>query len=412
MRTCQILQIAVLLFTFLKLSRVVNAQADVIYTIRISDGSGGQRLQTGFRLKGMPGILTTLHGVADASRMTAFTENEDTGVVANLKLEAVNVTDDLALLTSPLLESDDGRGIEAAPTGSVKPLAVLRAFGHPKGINLYNISVPANSKPYKPLLNVLPGELMDRFSERRSPDPNGNILNFDAPLGPGYSGGPLLDSANRVVGVIDGGLQGGLNICWAIPIEQTNELRPLRESSGEVRRIRKLGGDGLFAWSQPDMIPNDKVIGTWRPVATGASAKGFERIRGKQGSIEIKRNGDGRLVISGEFRVQTGSALVPGREQSLEGTISRTDLKQYEAQPKRKRSFIPEPDDERGPTRYLLHGNFLQEISDSSPFEVTDAVIYFSKPDTFTLEFGDADSPFGNSPRIYWERDADDKADP
>jgi S1-C subfamily serine protease len=73
-----------------------------------------------------------------------------------------------------------------------------------------------------------------------------SVIQTDAPLNPGNSGGPLVDGAGRVVGVntaIAGGAQG---ICFAIGIDIAASVAATLMREGRVRRRRlKLGGQTI-----------------------------------------------------------------------------------------------------------------------------------------------------------------------
>src|SRR5688572_11460038 len=70
-----------------------------VYQISIKRQSGKDHLQSGFRLKGTPGIITCLHGVAGAVSITA--SNSDPNLLKGLKVAKVDIENDLALLLSP-----------------------------------------------------------------------------------------------------------------------------------------------------------------------------------------------------------------------------------------------------------------------------------------------------------------------
>jgi S1-C subfamily serine protease len=74
--------------------------------------------------------------------------------------------------------------------------------------------------------------------------PNGfsisNVIQTDASVNPGNSGGPLMDANGRVIGInsqiATGGGSGSVGIAFAIPINTAKRLLPQLRSGGEIER--------------------------------------------------------------------------------------------------------------------------------------------------------------------------------
>jgi hypothetical protein len=97
------------------------------------------------------------------------------------------------------------------------------------------------------LRNILSSDIAEKFLDRRSPDPDKDVVSIDSTLLPGHSGAPILDSQNRVLAIADGGLQGGFSeICWAIPWHRVNLVAA--SSASRLAELGRLNPEALFAF--------------------------------------------------------------------------------------------------------------------------------------------------------------------
>jgi hypothetical protein len=202
-------------------------------------------IQTGFRLQGTKGLITTLHGVSEGEVFSALNESGD--VLNDLRVASADIDDDLALLQCDQLA---GRPAEGLPGGGSEPVAgaKLSVWGHPIGINLYLKTGQSGSPPFKMLSQLIPPSSSQTFNSRGSPAVTIRVLNIEGSLVPGDSGAPVLDGQGRVVAILDGGLLGGAaGISWGIPSAPIN-WAPRNSVLAGLQRLSAMRSEALFAF--------------------------------------------------------------------------------------------------------------------------------------------------------------------
>jgi S1-C subfamily serine protease len=195
---------------------------------RISPAVAGVEVRTASgRARGTgSGVIYTPDGYLLTNSHVA--ERADTAVVSlsdGRTCEAVRVGDDPATDLAVLRLS--GSGFPHATFGSSATLRVgqlVIAVGNPLG---YQATVTAGIvSALGRTLRTAAGRLIE------------SVIQTDAPLNPGNSGGPLADTAGRVIGIntaVAGGAQG---ICFAIGIDTAIEVAYQLMRHGRVRRSR------------------------------------------------------------------------------------------------------------------------------------------------------------------------------
>jgi S1-C subfamily serine protease len=168
-------------------------------------------------------VLTNAHVVAGADRLRAsFTD----GQVSDAALVGQDADTDTAVLRL------SGNGLHFAELGSSASLRVgqlVAAIGNPLG---FQCTVTAG------IVSAL-GRTLRTPSGRNLE----SVIQTDAPLNPGNSGGPLVSGAGRVVGINTATIAPAQGICFAIGIDTAVWVATRLMRDGRVRRSRLgLGG--------------------------------------------------------------------------------------------------------------------------------------------------------------------------
>jgi S1-C subfamily serine protease len=95
-----------------------------------------------------------------------------------------------------------------------------------------------------------------------------NVIQTDAALNPGNSGGPLVDSRGRVVGINTAIIQGAQGICFAVPVNTARWVAGLLINEGRVRRAYL----GVTAESRPIHVRVAREHGLPSALAVGIVA--------------------------------------------------------------------------------------------------------------------------------------------
>ncbi|WP_340116201.1 serine protease [Pelagibius sp. 7325] len=207
-------------------------------------GAQGARVGSGFVWAEAGQVVTALHVVADCTSITV--EYVDTGVQRRATPERFLRTADLALLSVadppavPILS-------QMAKASEQEDLA---AIGMPLNVKTWQEAYGERALNVRKLDDILNDGARQQIRNLGAPSIELEIFRLTAVVKPGSSGGPVINAQGHVVGIVDGGLDGGnASLNWAVP---AGFLQHLMES-GEPGNAAGLGpaAETVFAFSVP-----------------------------------------------------------------------------------------------------------------------------------------------------------------
>lgn len=266
-----------------------------IYNPDTSNVAAGQatarqttRYQTGFRVKGQPGIFTALHGLADCDSI--YTLSDD---YQRLELFEVDVDHDVVRLCAAKdLRTKNAQpeqlecvsdSLEEGFTPAVATntnLTGLKIIGHPAGSpGQYTIESTKTTKTSTDTLASLVGPaLAGKLELRQSPLPTIRVIALEGALAAGLSGAPVLNSDGQLIGIGDGSQAEGLS--WLIPWP----VQPISKAAAQTHldRLRNLNPTDFFLSATANQTVNTGFV----------IYRGTVRIQGQERSIK-----DAQVVV-------------------------------------------------------------------------------------------------------------------
>jgi S1-C subfamily serine protease len=253
---------------------VERAAPSVVHVAARSGTRAGEAGGSGFVLAPDGFVMTNSHVVhgsnerwvtlADGSRWPARLVGDDP-------------ESDLAVLRI------DGTGLVPIPRGDSRALRVgqlVLALGSPYG---FQATVTAGIvSALGRSLRAQSGRLID------------NVIQTDAALNPGNSGGPLVDSRGAAVGVNTAAVLPGQGVCFAIPLHAAERVAVALIHDGRVRRAR-IGVGG-------QTVPVPRALARFHGLATGTGVKVL--------SVEKGEPAEAAGVLRGDVIVKLGDDTV------------------------------------------------------------------------------------------------------
>jgi S1-C subfamily serine protease len=199
--------------------RVYLAVADGVVAVQVNGGSG-----TGFVIDKRGTIVTNAHVVGDST--TANVRFGDSKSVIAAEVRGTDPSTDLAVLRVDPSRAGKLHPLPLANSDAVRVGDDVVAIGHPFGLDRTATA------------GIVSG------LGREIQAPNGfsidEVIQTDAAVNPGNSGGPLVDARGRVVGVnsqiATAGASGNVGVGFAVPSNTVREVVPRLARGEKIER--------------------------------------------------------------------------------------------------------------------------------------------------------------------------------
>jgi S1-C subfamily serine protease len=254
----------------------------------LTPSDGQQALGSGFVLDKAGHIVTNYHVIEGADSIEVSFSNQDTLAA---KLVGSDPSTDLAVLRVET-SSRSLRPLELGNSDSVRVGDAVIAIGNPFGLDRTATAgiVSALQRP----ITAPNGYTID------------HVIQTDAPINKGNSGGPLLDARGRVIGVNsqistgDSGNTGSVGIGFAVPSNTVKSVAAQLIARGRVDRAY-LGISGTTI--EPDLARQFRL-----PVDAGVLvARVGDSTPASRAGL---RGGDDEVIVSGQTYTLGGDVIV------------------------------------------------------------------------------------------------------
>jgi serine protease Do len=281
----------------------ISSSVEKVYgsTVVVSAYSNGKQISTGTgfiykKAKGMAYIITNNHVIDGADK--AQIEFNDSDKKIDAKIVGGDKYADIAVLTVD--DNDEYKTVEIGDNEALKLGDTIFTVGTPMG-SMYKGTVTKgilSGKDRMVEVNVS-GSTADYYMK---------VIQIDAAVNPGNSGGPLCDVSGKVIGVIslkivEDRVEG---MGFAIPIEDALNYASIIEEGGQI--VRPYIGISMvdlseeyYLWQNRITIPEDVEEGI--AVISVESGSPADKAGLKKGDIIVKLGGEDTGSLA-EFRYE------------------------------------------------------------------------------------------------------------
>ena len=288
----------------LTVNEIYERDSDGVVFIQAKQGTGAAT-GAGFVIDDEGSILTNAHVVEGAEEIDV--KIGDDGQSRGAELVGMDPSSDVALLD--VEEDNDLTALEMGDSTQVEVGDPVVAIGNPFGLDRTVTSGIVSAKA------------------RQIQAPNGfsisDVLQTDAAVNPGNSGGPLLDGSGRVIGInsqiaTNGG--GNEGVAFAVPIETAQDVAEQLLEDGSVERayLGISGGDLTADGAEALELPTQSGVLVERAYDGGPADEAG--IRGATGQTTV----DGQtLPTGGDIITELDGEPVTGMEEVITAVNSR-----------------------------------------------------------------------------------------
>jgi len=161
-------------------------------------------------------IFTNSHVIHNSKNILVTLHN---GISSEAEIVGEDPASDLAVIKTTAFDFEPA---QLGDSSNIKIGQLVMAIGNPYGLQL-SVTAGVVSALGRTLRSVS-GKLID------------NVIQTDAALNPGNSGGPLIDSEGTIIGVNTATILGAQGLCFSIGINTAKEIASELIREGKVRR--------------------------------------------------------------------------------------------------------------------------------------------------------------------------------